>query len=94
MGTALGEARGRDPHPSPRMPGVQAFLLRPTSSKPLMGQASQVGAYVLGGCVEAVPMKGAWVRLGTRGGHLVSGSSTKSLVVALWLGRDRSPALQ
>ena len=24
-----------------------------------MGQASQVGAYVLGGCVEAVPTKGA-----------------------------------
>lgn len=40
------------------------------------------------------PRRGHWARLGTRGGHLVSGSSTKSLVVALWLGRDRSPALQ
>ena len=40
------------------------------------------------------PPRGHWVRLGTRGGHLVSGGSTKSLVVALWLGRDRSPALQ
>lgn len=59
VGTALGEVRARDPHPSPRMPGVQVFPLRPTYSKALMGQAGQVGAYVLCGCVEAVPRKRA-----------------------------------
>lgn len=48
-------------------------------------------------CVDALrlcPGRGHWARLGIQGGHLASGSSTKSLVEALWLGRDRSPALQ
>lgn len=92
------------PHPSEQLWGQHLVRPEPGTPIPVLGcQGSRcycsgpprtrllwvrLAKWVPMSCVDVLRL------LGTQGRHLASGSSTKLLVVALWAGRDRSPALQ